>query len=369
MRIWHVGASASPQCVDGVNNTIWSIAQEQAKFGHQVALLVKHPPDVAACHFAETLELKLIYVSTTQWRYSPADLQPLLTHQPPHLVHLHSIFLPRQFTLAQELIHRQIPYVVTPHGLLPQMLQRGWLKKMLYSHLIEKPRFYRAAALTAVTPQEEKALRAFVPHYRGKIRCIPNPVAPVSAHPLIWKGDRPVKRIVYLGRFDVLHKGIDLLVEIARRLPAEIEVHLYGTADAKTQRWMAKLQAQMPPNLYLHPPVFDAEKIQVLTSATLYIQMSRWEVFGLSIAEAMMLGVPCAVANTVSLADVFQQHDLGLILNPDPQVAAKQILQAFHNPFQLWHWSKQGQAYAQDYFHPQTVALDYLKLYEEVLTL
>ncbi|MBE9055490.1 glycosyltransferase family 4 protein [Sphaerospermopsis sp. LEGE 08334] len=367
MKIWHIGCSPTPKTVDGVNMTVWLVAREQALLGHQVTLVVEIPPDQAAKMAAEEAGFQLVYVPADTWRYNPQILTSLFNSDLPHIVHMHSVFLPKQATLARQLVKNKIPYVITPHAMSPQLLQRGWLKKSLYSWLVEKPRFYRASAISAVTPQEEKAIRFFVPDYQGIVHCLPNPVDSYLLEDHRWKGHVEIKKLVYLGRFDVLHKGIDKLIEIAGFLPQEVELHLYGSNDVKTSKWMERLQNNIPSNVYFHEPVFGFEKVNVLSEASLYIQMSRWEVFGISIAEAMYLGVPCAIADTLNLAELFNQHNLGLVLPSDSQEAAKCLTELMNQPVQMQHWSQSAKSYARTHFHPRKVALGYLNLYQEVL--
>lgn len=367
MKIWHIGASPSPQTVDGINTTIWLVAREQALMGHEVTLLLVTPPDEDAKRVAEEFNFQLIYIPTNNWSYDLKRLDPILCSSPPHIVHMHSVFLPNLATLARYLKRNKIPYIVTPHAISSQLLQRGWLKKKVYSWLVEKPRFYQASAISAVTPQEEKAIRAFVPNYRGVIRCVSSPINPHFVEQK-WKGYLEPKKLVYMGRFDVLHKGIDILVEIARSLPQDTEIHLYGATNAKSEKLMQHLlQNNLPSNVYFHPPVFGFQKARVLSEASLYIQMSRWEVFGISVAEAMYLGVPCAIAITLNLAELFNQHELGLVLPTDPQKAATCIAEILKHPSRLHHWSERAQTYAKAHFHPTTVATSYLALYTEAL--
>lgn len=366
MKIWHIGASPSPQTVDGINTTIWLVAKEQALMGHEVTLLLVSPPDENAKRVAEEFNFQLIYIPTNSWSYDLKKLDPILRSSPPHIVHTHSVFLPNLATLARYLKWNKIPYIVTPNAISPQLLQRGWLKKKIYSWLVEKPRFYRASAISAVTPQEEKDIRAFVPNYKGVIRCVPNPVNPYLVEQK-WKGYLEPKKLVYMGRFDVLHKGVDILVEIARSLPEDTEIHLYGNSNAKTDKLMQRLQSNLPSNVYFHPPVFGLQKSRVLAEASLYIQVSRWEVFGISVAEAMYLGVPCAIASTLNLAEIFNQYELGLVLPTDPRKAATCIAEILQQPSLLHRWSESARTYAKAYFHPTTVATSYLDLYTEAL--
>lgn len=367
MKIWHVGASASPRRVSGLNISAWVMAREQAALGHEVTLIVHASPDQAGLAVAQQGRFKLLHVPSNAIQYSPALIDTLFQTQPPDVVHMHSVFQLKHATLARRLKQRGIPYVIKPAGgLLPQVLRRGRLRKALYSWLIEKPRFREAAAIAIVTPGEEKDVRAFIPNYDGIMRWMPNPVDVDSLDGQHWDGLTEPKRLVFLGRFDVLHKGIDILVAIAQHIP-DVEFHLYGTEDSGTRQWFERLKQELPPNVYFHRPVFGAEKFRVVSEASLYIQTARWEVFGISIAEAMYLGTPCAVANTIHFAELFQQYDLGLVLSSDTQDAAMQLRDALNQPDQMQHWSKQSKSFAHTYFHPHSVALNYIKLYEEVV--
>ena len=372
MKIWHVGASASPKRVSGLNMSAWLMAREQAKLGHQVTFVVNSPPDQAGQEYAAQAGFQLLHVPASFWRYSPRVMQPQLREQPPDVVHMHSVFQTKQAMLALQLKRQGIPYVIKPAGgLLPQILRRGRSQKLLYSFLLEKRRFRNAGAIAVVTPREQENVRAFVPRYRGIIRWMPNPVDTQSLEGQKWQGIQPEssgqKRVVYLGRFDVLHKGIDRLVAIARHLP-QVEFHLYGTEDAKTKAWLDSLRHDQPSNVFFHQPVYGVEKFRVLAEASLYIQPARWEVFGISIAEAMYLGTPCAVADTINFAELFQQHELGVVFPSDnPQDAAICLAKALENPEQLYQWSANSQAFAYQHFEPEAVAKNYLQLCQDVL--
>lgn len=367
MKILHVGSSSSPQAVDGVNTTIWLVAREQALLGHQVTLLLDAPPVSEAAVWSETTGIQFQVISSNTWQFDQEKLKFMLRTNPPDLVHMHSVFLPKQATLALTLTKFNIPYVITPNAMHPELLRRGWLKKSLYSWVLEKPRFSRAAAIAAVTPREADIIKTFIPNYTKLIRWIPNPINVYELDGQTWEGNVSKKRLIYLGRYDVIHKGIDIMTNIARFLPLDIEIHLYGRKEPKTAHLMKSLEQHLPPNMHLHNPIYRVEKAEVIAQASLYLQTSRWEVFGISVAEAMYLGVPCAIAATMNLADLFQQHDLGLVLPTNPKNAADRLAETMSQPAQLHRWSEQARSYAQQHFHPKTVALKYLALYEEAI--
>ncbi|BAY08296.1 glycosyltransferase family 4 protein [Calothrix sp. NIES-2098] len=368
MKILHIGAEASLEAVSGVNNVIWSIAKIQSSLGFHVMLLVENEPNKNLVSSAEKLGIKLICIPAKVWGYKQKYLKDLLDNIRPDIVHMHSIFIPQQADLARKLFNKKIPYVITPHAMLfPLHLKRNLLKKIIYFLILEKQRFTQAAAITFMTPREGKVLRELLPNFTGELRLITNPVD-TGITEQGWKGNLEQKRLVYLGRFDLIAKGLDNLIKIARYLSTDIEVHLYGEApNRKLARNIKKIGLELPANVYLHPPVFGKEKAQVLSEASCYIQTSRSEVFGLSIANAMHIGLPCAIANTLNIADVFKEQNLGLVLPSNPQEAAHYLTEILQQPDLLWHWSKRAQSYAQEHFQPYRVASQYLTLYKDVL--
>ncbi len=367
MKIIHIGTPASPEVVNGINYVVWSVAQSQVCLGHNVSLLLNGKPSDSTIDFAEKVGINLLYIPWKNGMYDKEALDDLLNSDVAEIFHFHSIFMFKQASLSAWLVRKKIPYIVTPHAMTPEFLRRGWLKKWLYGWLIEKPRLLKASAITAVTPGEKRTIQNYVPNYKGVISCITNPVKFEEILDTKWSGNTTNKKLVYLGRFDVYHKGIDILVELASLLTPDIEVHLYGKTDSKTSDWLKRIQTNLPTNIYFHPPVFKAEKNQVLAQASMYIQTSRWEVFGVSIAEAMYLGLPCAIMPTMNLADIFKEHDLGLVLPTKLESAAKLLIDTLNQPDILHHWSKQAHIFAKENFQTQKIAIEYLKLYEEVL--
>jgi glycosyltransferase involved in cell wall biosynthesis len=174
MKIWHVGAAPNPFRVDGVSRTVWLLSTEQARLGHEVSLILDGEPTPEAHEMAGAVGLKLHDLSSGSYAN---QVEELLSALRPDVVHMHSVFIPRQAVLGKVLRTARVPYVITPHaGLAPQVLARGRVKKSVYSIVRERPRFMRAAAVALVTPAEEKAVRAFIPRYRGIVRWMPNPV-------------------------------------------------------------------------------------------------------------------------------------------------------------------------------------------------
>ena len=104
----------------------------------------------------------------------------------------------------------------------------------------------------------------------------------------------------------------------------------------------------------------------VLIESSLYLQTSQWKIFSISIVEAMHLGVTCAIADTLSLADLFEEDDLELVFSSALKVAASQLMSAFEKPSQFKHWPNKAKAFVKKK-KPGKLAQDYISFYGEVL--
>src|SRR5262245_216848 len=168
MKIWHVGACPTVQAVNGVNATIWALAAAQADLGHAVTVVLDEASDDEARQMADASGFEILVLAGSATSFFAGNMAEGLRRNPPDLVHLHSVFVPRQAALCRLLAKAGIPYIVTPNGgVSPHVLSRNRLKKTIYSVAVERPRFNRASAIVPVLPREAGEVGQFVPRYRG----------------------------------------------------------------------------------------------------------------------------------------------------------------------------------------------------------
>jgi len=367
MRIWHAGSEGSPFSVNGVNYKVWQIARAQAVQGHEISLILASAPDEHGIAFAREAGLELVHAPVSRWHFDNGVLAPLFRSSPPDVVNMHSVFAPHHATLARQLRRLGIPYIITPSGgLARQILARDRIKKRIYYWLLQRELVRRAAGIVVTLPAEEIDVRAYVHDYSGVVRWIPNAVDAAALEQRTWNGKLVPPRLIYLGRFDVYHKGLDILREIAGRLQSA-SFHLYGKAERRHQTGLKHLQRTVTSNVFFHAPVYGDQKIAVLADASAYIQTSRWESFGNSIADAMYFGLPCIIAETLTFASLFRERDLGCVLPTDPSAAATRLASALSDDAQLRRWAEHARAFAREQFHPRSVASAYVQLYGDVV--
>lgn len=359
MNILQGNALPSPDLVDGVNTTIWSIAREQVAIGHDVGVMIGEPFPAARV-IADHYGLRLHVAKPTLRNYAEAFRRALTTK--PDVVHLHSTFTPRLVIAAELARQAGVPVVTTPHGgLRPYMLGHGSGGQAAYARTIERRRFKQSAAITALLPAEMRDIRSFVPDFSGPLLQVPSPVEGIASPPTErHRGQGPV---IFLGRLAMHGKGLDRFLEIARRM-SSVPFEIYGEGPDRDE-----LDRRRPPNVTIHPPVYGEHKAATLARAGLYLQVSRWEAFGISVGEAMLAGLPCAISDTIDLAPVFAEHDLGLLLPPDPAEAAEALAGVLADRERLSSWADAAGTYARRHFSNRAVASGYLQAYQLVTAL
>ncbi len=367
MRIWHLGAAYTPMTTLGLSNALWLLAGEQAAAGHKVSVVLEAHPDASALDFAQKTGLETLFIPSNRLLFANAPLEAALNRTQPDIVHMHSVFIPRQAFLARNLRRIGVPYIVKPGGgFAPQSLVRRKLKKKIYAAILERTRVRRSAAIALVTPEEEHHVQAFLRVYHGIRRWIPNPVGLCRDNYVAPKPPKEIPQIVFLGRFDVVGKGIDILIEIARQVP-EACFHLYGTPEASSADALTRLRANAPQNVHFHGPVYGDQKLTILRNATLLIQPSRWEAFGNSIVEAMALGVPCAVSETYGLLPILGGRKSCVVLPLDPSEAAGIFREALNDINEIRARARRAQKFVCANFSPRRSCERYLELYNDVL--
>ncbi len=296
MRIVHALAQAAQRSVDGCSNSVWTLATAQAALGHEVCVVLPVAVGPAAPH------------ASGLWLVGWSDRAALRRVRSwADVLHLHSVFSPR-LVWAQAVLAGATPVVAAPHGgLAAPILARRPARKRVYGVTVERRRLRAADLLIALTSAEAADLERYLGPRRPTIEVVPNPIAPA---PIRVPVPRQPGRVVYLGRFDVLHKGLDRLAAVARHSRAEY--HLYGPAGPGQTD---SLPAPVAANLVVHGPVFGAAKTAVLDGAAAYVQPSRWEAFGCSLAEAAMAGTPLVVSVGCDLAAEVVRNGCGIAVD------------------------------------------------------
>ncbi|CAN5412869.1 glycosyltransferase [soil metagenome] len=190
---------------------------------------------------------------------------------------------------------RGVPYVVADRGAYdPLILDRRRRVKRVWWHLLERRLVHRARALHVFFASQEGLVRRL--GFDGELIVAPNGViAPGGGG---WDGGSG-GAVVFIGRFDPEHKGLDLLVRAVASLPVDerpqIRMHGPDWRGGKAELETLVDALALRPWVHISQPVYGEEKWGLLRTAAGFAYPSRWEAFGNSTAEAAALGVPVLV--------------------------------------------------------------------------
>ena len=129
---------------------------------------------------------------------------------------------------------------------------------------------------------------SFWSKYAKRIEVIPNmlTITPKKVR------DYEVKRIVSAGRY-MSEKGFDMLLEAWHMLPKEYHdwhLYIFGNGNRNTYQNIVD-KYNMGETVHLMPATNDIA--EEFAKSSIYVMSSRYEGFGLVLAEAMSCGLPC----------------------------------------------------------------------------
>jgi len=208
---------------------------------------------------------------------------------------VHSGFTLHNVAAARIARQQGVAYVVAPRGAYdPHIFLRRRLLKQLWWRAFEHPMVQRARAVHLFFADETADLERL--GYHGPTLVAPNGVEPPAG--LQWDGGTG-GYLLWLGRFDPQHKGLDLLVRALAIVPRETRptLRLVGPdwRDGRERINALVRELKLADWVSVEPALYGDEKWSALRSATGFVYPSRWEGFGNSVAEAASLGVPLLV--------------------------------------------------------------------------
>jgi glycosyltransferase involved in cell wall biosynthesis len=299
MRIAHVVPAGAPP-YSGIPPVIVQLSVQLARRGHHVEVWLLHPwSDEESALYGSTLaDAGVLVVSASPSR---RDRFAALAERDVEIVHLHSVFSPPNALLARRL---RVPYVISPHGgYAPASLARSRARKTVYTWLVERRLVRGAALLVALTHEEAGDLTAFG---EMPMAIIPNGVTPAPRHvdPTSFRKelslDRAVPLLLFVGRLDVVHKGLDVLVRAVAAAPGW-HVVLVGSdfrGGGDRLRGLARMLGAET-RLTFTGPRWGQALHEAFAAADCFALTSRWEGLPLSLLEALAHGIPAVVSPAV----------------------------------------------------------------------
>lgn len=219
----------------------------------------------------------------------------------PDFVVFEGFYMPDHVKIARILKRENIRYVIVPRGSLTSEAQQlgGWkkkLKKRVANLLFFNEYVKNAAAIQFLTPNEKRTsaklctTRSFV---------LPNgfDCPDVLKEKFSAKGTKAI----FIGRLDLFHKGLDLLLEAVCRITGPLRssgftLDIYGPERYDYHEIAKYLEEKSLSDIIsLKGEISGAEKQRAILDADLFVLTSRFEGHPMGLVEALAYGLPALV--------------------------------------------------------------------------
>jgi glycosyltransferase involved in cell wall biosynthesis len=219
------------------------------------------------------------------------------------------------------------PYVIFAHGSLTYNTissSKGQLKR-IYLRLLEHGNFNGALFIVFNAPEEKKSSL-----YGEQGKIILNGIDPQEFEPMppagYFREKYPQLKdtlfFLFLGRLDVMQKGLDLLIPAFARLQQttpHVHLVLAGPDENKGAALIRSLAQQygISDSVTLPGLIDGQDKCAALQDADVFVLPSRFEGLSIALLEAMFVGLPILTTNRVGLSKEIEQQQAGLAVSPE----------------------------------------------------
>lgn len=294
-----------------------------------------------------------------------ADL-PVPFNQP-DLIVFHEVYKPAYLRLYKQAKAAGVPYVIVPHGCLTKGAQKKKrLKKMLGNTLFFNSFIHGACAIQYLSEVEMKSSRFGDCKFVGT-----NGITIPSIHKDSFSD---TAKLIYIGRLDAYHKGLDLLCAALGSLEDLIQsesltLDIYGPDIYGRLEHLKELveEYSLGSTVALHGPISGTDKENALLSADIFIQTSRFEGMPMGILEALGYGLPCVVTRGTNLGELIEEYDAGWVAEINEQSISAALQRALSER-ELWQQKSQNAIrLVRDCFMWSTIAENTVKKYRDIL--
>lgn len=234
----------------------------------------------------------------------------------PDIVIFNEVYKKEYLKLYKECIRNNIPYVIIPHGCLVKRAQKvKWLKKKI-ANILFFNNFIKNSIAIQFLNENEKNNSIYNTH---KYIISGNGISISS------KNNHPKnKHFVFIGRYDVKVKGLDLLLKTIKNNikwfnENKVVIDFYGRTAGNGLEKLKKMikKYDISKIVKLNDAIYDVAKEKVLLDSYAFIQVSRHEGQPMGIIEALSYGLPCIVTFGTSFGEYVNENKCGIGINFD----------------------------------------------------
>jgi glycosyltransferase involved in cell wall biosynthesis len=271
---------------------------------------------------------------------------------------MNGMFYPPNLALGTAARGAHIPYVVCPHDPYhPQLLRRDRWRKLPYGFFYERPFLNAASAIQVLAEKHRKLLSSY--GVQRPVIVVPNgfdggeAVHSDSGEPGQQTISEEDPRFLYLGRLDMHHKGLDLLLNALGhgicqgKLPANLHLDFVG-ADWGDQGKLELLAHRLgiTRNVRFLGHIPNQNPSAIIALYDLLVLPSRFDGFGLVVLEAMVAAKPVVVSEEAGISSYVEEAQCGYLVKPDSNSISLGLIRAVQTRAEWRNMGRNGKEFA-----------------------
>ena len=304
------------------------------------------------------------------------SLEELGASKTPVVAHFHGLWQ-RKFLKSSAFCRRlNVPYVVSPHGMLePWAFRHKRWKKLLWYQLFEKLHLSRASSLLTTSEAESRNLKKLLPSANCAVLPLGltadcRPGFAEARRKLGWPESEFV--LLFLSRIHP-KKGLDVLLRALAGLGGSdvrnVRLVVVGGGEPQYVRMLrsyAERESSRLPRVDWQGEIWDDKKWAYFQGADLFCLPSHSENFGLAILEALQVGTRVLTTDRTPWEEV-SSWGAGIVVPPFEEEVRSGLAGLLKNR----DWTNDQRARLASRIHEQfswsTVGPAYLRFYEGIV--
>lgn len=286
----------------------------------------------------------------------------------PDICIFHGVYFINYVAISYFLYKSNIPYLIQPHSSFGRNAQKkSFIKKYLSNITVFRSFIKKAYGLIFLNNNEKETSVV-----RSKVEVvIPNGVNEYYPQLNFHDDESNIVKLFFIGRIDIYHKGLDILLNSLINYPMKIdnvEYHIYGNGNKKNLYKLQNLIRKVESiKVFFHGRVLGEEKHEALSKNDIFVLTSRYEGFPVSVLEALSYGKPVIITEGTNVTDIVKNNELGWIIdnkNIDLNLIIDHIAEYKNNKIE---YMKKCNDFVNYYYTWNKVAQKSINVLEEIL--
>lgn len=236
----------------------------------------------------------------------------------PDVVVFEGFYEPKEPKFAKELRKNHIPYIIIPRGSLTHQAMNNHAKwKKRIAHLLIFDRYvHKANAIQYLTDDE---YRDSGDKWNKNFFIIPNGFSTPTRLKENFNNDGI--KATFIGRLDMYHKGIDVLLDACELIQEELRsagfiICFYGPRKYQHDQIQQAINEKgLSDFISMGGEITGKAKEDLLLDSDLFVLTSRFEGHPMGLIEALAYGVPAVVTPGSNMAKEIRAADAGWTCN------------------------------------------------------